>query len=102
MEQVVMLVPVLFGLMLLVNIFTEVLKKVFTKIPTNALALVLSLAVTIVAMFIWLDIKDITFIWWMILVAIAVAFMVAYAAMFGWDKLQQLITQWDNINRNKR
>lgn len=102
MEQIVMLVPILFGLMLLVNIFTEVLKKVFTKIPTNALALVLSLAVTIVAMFIWLDIKDITFIWWMILVAIAVAFMVAYAAMFGWDKLQQLITQWDNINRNKR
>lgn len=102
MEQIVMLVPILFGLMLLVNIFTEVLKKVFTKIPTNALALVLSLAVTIVAMFIWLDIKDITFIWWMILVAIAVAFMVAYAAMFGWDKLQQLITQWDDINRNKR
>lgn len=102
MEQVVMLVPVLFGLMLLVNIFTEVLKKVFTKIPTNALALVLSLAVTIVAMFIWLDIKDIMFIWWMILVAIAVAFMVAYAAMFGWDKLQQMITQWDNINNNKR
>lgn len=102
MEQIVMLVPILFGLMLLVNIFTEVLKKVFVNIPTNALALVLSLIITIVAMFIWLDIKSITFVWWMILVAIAVAFMVAYAAMFGWDKLQQLITQWDNINRNKR
>lgn len=102
MEQIVMLVPILFGLMLLVNIFTEVLKKVFVNIPTNALALVLSLIITIVAMFIWLDVKSITFVWWMILVAIAVAFMVAYAAMFGWDKLQQLITQWDNINRNKR
>lgn len=102
MEQIVMLVPILFGLMLLVNIFTEVLKKVFVNIPTNALALVLSLIITIVAMFIWLDIKSITFVWWMILVAIAVAFMVAYAAMFGWDKLQQLITQWNNINRNKR
>lgn len=97
-----MMIPILFGLMLLVNIFTEVLKKVFVNIPTNALALVLSLLVTIVAMFIWLDVKDITFIWWMILVAIAVAFMVAYAAMFGWDKLQQMITQWDNINRTKR
>lgn len=102
MEQIVMLVPILFGLMLLVNIFTEVLKKVFVNIPTNALALILSLIITIVAMFIWLDVKSITFVWWMILVAIAVAFMVAYAAMFGWDKLQQLITQWDNINRNKR
>lgn len=100
--EVMMMIPILFGLMLLVNIFTEVLKKVFVNIPTNALALVLSLLVTIVAMFIWLDVKDITFIWWMILVAIAVAFMVAYAAMFGWDKLQQMITQWDNINRNKR
>lgn len=102
MEQIVMLVPILFGLMLLVNIFTEVLKKVFVNIPTNALALILSLIITIVAMFIWLDVKSITFVWWMILVAIAVAFMVAYAAMFGWDKLQQLITQWDSINRNKR
>lgn len=100
--EIMMIVPILFGLMLLVNIFTEVLKKVFVNIPTNALALVLSLLVTIVAMFIWLDVKDITFIWWMILVAIAVAFMVAYAAMFGWDKLQQMITQWDNINRTKR
>ncbi len=100
--EVMMMIPILFGLMLLVNIFTEVLKKVFVNIPTNALALVLSLLVTIVAMFIWLDVKDITFIWWMILVAIAVAFMVAYAAMFGWDKLQQMITQWDNINRTKR
>lgn len=100
--EVMIMIPILFGLMLLVNIFTEVLKKVFVNIPTNALALVLSLLVTIVAMFIWLDVKDITFIWWMILVAIAVAFMVAYAAMFGWDKLQQMITQWDNINRTKR
>lgn len=100
--EVMMMIPILFGLMLLVNIFTEVLKKVFVNIPTNALALVLSLLVTIVAMFIWLDVKGITFIWWMILVAIAVAFMVAYAAMFGWDKLQQMITQWDNINRTKR
>lgn len=100
--EIMMIVPILFGLMLLVNIFTEVLKKVFVNIPTNALALALSLLVTIVAMFIWLDVKDITFIWWMILVAIAVAFMVAYAAMFGWDKLQQMITQWDNINRTKR
>lgn len=100
--EIMMMVPILFGLMLLVNIFTEVLKKVFVNIPTNALALVLSLLVTTVAMFIWLDVKDITFIWWMVLVAIAVAFMVAYAAMFGWDKLQQMITQWDNINRTKR
>ena len=100
--EVMMMIPILFGLMLLVNIFTEVLKKVFVNIPTNALALVLSLLVTIVAMFIWLDVEDITFIWWMILVAIAVAFMVAYAAMFGWDKLQQMITQWNNINRTKR
>lgn len=101
MEQYMIIIPIVFGLMLLVNIATEVLKNVFKKIPTNALALVLSLIVTFGAMVIWINMNAVTFVWWMILVAIAVAFMVAYAAMFGFDKFKQLISQWQSVNSTK-
>lgn len=99
MEKIMLLVPIVFGLMLLVNIFTEVLKKVlWDKIPTNLLAFVLSIIITIVALFIYLEIAGIAFIWWMIPIAIAVAFFVAYSAMFGFDKWKQMFDQWKQIS----
>ena len=99
MDKIMLLIPIVFGLMLLVNIFTEVLKKImWDKIPTNLLAFVLSIVITIVAMFIYLEIASIAFIWWMIPIAIAVAFFVAYAAMFGFDKWKQMFDQWNQIS----
>lgn len=99
MEKLMLLVPVVFGLMLLVNICTEVLKKVFVKIPANLLVFVLSIIVTVVAMFIYIAIAEIVFVWWMILVAIAVAFFVAYSAMFGFDKWKQMFDQWKDLGK---
>ena len=99
MDKIMLLIPIVFGLMLLVNIFTEVLKKVlWDKVPTNLLAFVLSLIITIVALFIYLEIVGIAFIWWMIPIAIAVAFFVAYSAMFGFDKWKQMFDQWKQIS----
>lgn len=99
MDKVMLLIPIVFGLMLLVNIFTEVLKKVlWDKVPTNLLAFVLSLIITIVALFIYLEIVGIVFVWWMIPIAIAVAFFVAYSAMFGFDKWKQMFDQWKQIS----
>lgn len=99
MEKIMLLVPIVFGLMLLVNIFTEVLKKVlWDKIPTNLLAFILSIVITIVALFIYLEIVGIVFVWWMIPIAITVAFFVAYSAMFGFDKWKQMFDQWKQIS----
>lgn len=99
MDKIMLLIPIVFGLMLLVNIFTEVLKKVlWDKVPTNLLAFVLSLIITIVALFIYLEIVGIVFVWWMIPIAIAVAFFVAYSAMFGFDKWKQMFDQWEQIS----
>lgn len=98
--EIVYLVPIVFGLMLLVNIITDVLKKVAKDIiPINLMVLVLSIAVTIVALFIYLSIRSIMLAWWMIPIAIMVGFFVAYAAMFGFDKFQQMLDQWRNINQ---
>lgn len=99
MEKIMLLVPVVFGLMLLVNIFTEVLKKVlWDKIPTNLLVFILSIIVTVVALFVYLEIASIAFIWWMIPIAIVIAFFVAYSAMFGFDKWKQMFDQWKQIS----
>lgn len=99
MDKIMLLIPIVFGLMLLVNIFTEVLKKVlWDKVPTNLLAFVLSLIITIVALFIYLEVVGIVFVWWMIPIAIAIAFFVAYSAMFGFDKWKQMFDQWKQIS----
>jgi hypothetical protein len=87
-----------FGLMLLVNIFTEVLKKaLWDKIPTNLLVFILSVIITVVAMFIYLQIANIAFVWWMLCIAIMIAFFVAYSAMFGFDKWKQMFDQWKQL-----
>lgn len=100
MSNINLLVPIVFGLMLLVNVFTEVFKNTFYKvIPLNLMVLVLSLVVTIVAMFIFISIRQVAFVWWMIPIAIVVGFFVAYSAMFGFDKFKQLLDQWNNINK---
>ena len=99
MDKIMLLIPIVFGLMLIVNTFTEVLKKaLWNKLPTNLLVLIMSLIVTIVAMFIYIEITNIVFVWWMIFIAIAIAFFVAYAAMFGFDKCKQMFDQWNQIS----
>jgi len=103
MDKMAYLVPIVLGLMIIVNMFTEVLKKVMNdKIPTNALVLVLSLVVTFIAMFIYLQIAGIAFVWYMVFIAIGIAFCVCYAAMFGFDKWQQLIEQLLRIKSDKQ
>ena len=98
MDKIMLLIPIVFGLMILVNIFTEVLKKVlWNKIPTNLRVFILSIVITITAMFIYLEIVGTVFVWWMIPIAIMIAFFVAYSAMFGFDKWKQMFDQWKAI-----
>ena len=103
MEQyVVQLVMVVFGLMLFVNLVSEVLKQVtWNKIPTNLLVFILSIAVSIVALLIYVQIYHIVIVWYMFVFAVAVGFCVAYAAMFGFDKFKQIASQWQEISKIK-
>lgn len=71
-------------LVVLTNIVVQVLKKVtWDKLPTNALAMIVSLVLTLGAFFAYCSIKEIA--------AVVLAFMVAYAAMFGFDKLKEAL-----------
>lgn len=84
-------------LVVLTNVIVEVLKKVtWGKLPTNILAVIVSMVLTVVAFFAWCQIKGITVVWYMVVAAVVVAFLVAYAAMFGFDKLKEVLNQIDN------
>lgn len=77
-------------LVVLTNIVVQVLKKVtWDKLPTNALAMIVSLVLTLGAFFAYCSIKEIA----VVFAAVVLAFMVAYAAMFGFDKLKEALSQ---------
>ncbi len=81
-------------LVVLTNIVVQVLKKAtWSKLPTNILAVAVSMVLTLVAFFAYCQIKAITVVWYMVAAAIVLGFMVSYAAMFGFDKLKEVLAQ---------
>ncbi len=88
------LLSIIGALVVLTNIITQVLKKVlWDKLPTNILAVVISMVLTLVAFFAYCQFNTITVTWYVIVAAIIVGFLVSYAAMFGFDKLKETLTQ---------
>lgn len=87
------LVTIIGVLVALVNIIVEVVKKAtWDKIPTSLLAVIVSITLTLIAFFAWASYTGLTILWYYIAAAIIVGFMVAYAAMFGFDKLKEILT----------
>ena len=81
-------------LMALTNIITEVLKKLlWDKLPTNLLVVIIALVLTLASGAAYAQIRGIEVLWYYVAAAIVVAFLVAYAAMFGFDKLKQMLEQ---------
>lgn len=79
-------------LVVLTNIIVEVLKKMtWDKMPTNLLAILVSLVLTIIAFFAYVGYTGMAYAWYHVVAAVVVAFMVAYAAMFGFDKLKEAL-----------
>lgn len=84
-------------LVVLTNIIVQALKQLtWDKLPTNILATVVAIGLTLVAFFAYCQIKSITVLWYMIAAAVVLGFMVAYAAMFGFDKLREVIAQLES------
>ena len=88
------IISVIGALMVLTNIVVQVIKKAtWDKLPTNVLVVIVALALTLAAFFAYCSVKSITVAWYMIVAAVVVGFMVAYAAMFGFDKLKEALAQ---------
>ena len=97
MEHVNLLLTVVFALMVVTNIVTEVLKKVtWDKLPTNLLVLIIAEALTLMSGAAYAQINSITVAWYHIVSAVIVGVFVSYAAMFGFDNLRQTFEQVTN------
>ena len=86
------LIAVVGALVILTNITTEVLKKILPdKLPTDILAIFLAVLITMVAFFAYCSYAKIQILWYYVAAALVVGIMVAYAAMFGFDKLKAMV-----------
>lgn len=84
-------------LVALTNVIVEVAKKVtWNKLPTNVVALVVAVALTLAGGVAYCQIKAISLTWYIVVALIVVGFMVAYAAMFGFDKLKEIMNWGGN------
>lgn len=79
---------------MLTNIVVQVVKKAtWGKLPTNILAVIVLMALTLAAFFAYCQIKAITVVWYMVFAAVVLGLLVSYAAMFGFDKLKEALSQ---------
>ena len=84
------------------NIITEVLKKVtWNKLPTEILAFIVAIVLTVVAFLAYASYMSVAVLWYHVAAAVVVAFFVAYAAMFGYDSLKEALSKIDEISNNK-
>lgn len=85
------------ALVVVTNIIVQVLKKfTWDKLPTNLLAIIVSMLLTLAVFFAYCQIKSVAVVWYTVAAAIVLGFFVAYAAMFGFDKLKEAIMQLQN------
>ena len=96
-----LVLPVVLVLMVVTNIIVEVLKKLtWGKLQTNILAFTVAMIVTLLAFFAACQIMGVAVTWYMVVGAIVLGVFVAYAAMFGFDKLRQTLEQLEGIKKN--
>lgn len=78
-------------LVIVVNIITEVCKKAFDGLSgsksINLFVLALSEVLTVAVFLAYWQVKQMEIAWYIIAAFIIIGFMVAFAAMFGFDKL---------------
>ena len=108
METIMQYIPMAISAILLAaliltvatNIIVQVLKKLtWGKIPTNVLAFIVAMVVTLLAFFAVCEIMGWAVTWYMVAGAVALGVFVCYAAMFGFDNLREALEQITNWNR---
>ena len=91
-----MLLALVLALTLVTNIIVQVLKSLlYDMLPTNLLAFLVAAVVTVGSYY------RFAITGWMIVALIALIFLVAFSAMFGYDKLMQLMEQAGWIKAQK-
>lgn len=100
-EMLPQLVIAIGALAFVVSVITEVIKGigVMKKVPTDIVVIVLSMVLTVVAFFAYTQYAALVVVWYWAVAAIICGFFVAFIAMYGWDKINEL---WNRFNpKNK-
>lgn len=91
------IITVIGVLVALTNIIVEVAKKVtWDKLPTNILALIVAEILTLASGLAYCQIEAVSLTWYIVVALVVAGFMVAYAAMFGFDKLKEIMNWGGN------
>lgn len=72
------------------SVITQVIKGIFKNIPTDLVVFVLSIALTVTAFIAYMQYIGAVMLWYMIVASVIAGFIVAFVAMFGWEKLSEL------------
>ena len=80
----------LFAFVTAVTMIVEVVKRLIPKVPTDLVVFIVSVALVVLALYIYAAIMEITVMWYYAVGAVVLGIAVAYAAMFGWDKFTAL------------
>ena len=96
LSNMTVLIAVIGALAFCVSVITQVFKGVgfLAKLPTDALVFVLS--ITVAAFVAYMQYIHTEILWYMILAAIMAGFIVAFVAMYGWEKLTEL---WKRMSK---
>jgi amino acid permease len=85
-------------LVCLVHLITQVVKNLgpLKEIHTNFIVVILSVILTLLMYFIYVSYTKSPIVWYLVVGAFFGGFVVAYIAMFGWNKL---IDEWKNSKK---
>lgn len=89
-EYASILLGIMFLLVFAVNVIVEVTKRLFPKVPTDLVVFIVSIAITVLALYVLSAVLEITVMWYYAVGAVILGIFVAYAAMFGFDKFKEL------------
>lgn len=89
------------ALAFVVSVITEVIKGigVMKKVPTDIVVIVLSMVITVVAFFAYAQYAALVVTWYWVVAALICGLFVAFIAMYGWSKLNEL---WARFNPNNK
>lgn len=93
---------VILGAMILLcfatTITVEVVKGLIRKVPTNVVAFIVSMIITLLAVIVLCAIMGTPIMWYYIIGAILLGIFVAYASMYGFDKFKET---WERFKAYK-
>lgn len=90
LSNATILLAVVGGLAFVVSVITQVIKDIFKSVPTDLVVFVLSIDLTVTAFIAYMQYIKSEMLWYMIVASVIAGFIVAFVAMFGWEKLSEL------------